>query len=161
VIVIARDSAGGLPARVFLHLRPAARLQGGRNPDPGAGHHWGHPEDLFARHGTSHVRAFGQPGVFAVYFFGVIPWRATKHFKQNSFLAHAAEFRNDETDCTFGPTSARRRSVGPSAQVEGEQAADPAVSDGRDVLPLSRRLFTAEEWEEFRRLAAKHLKKIR
>ena len=100
--------------------------------------------------------------VLAVYCFGVIPWRATKHFKQNRFLAHAAEFRIDETGLHV------RSDLGASdipwdhlhKWKENKRLILLYPTDAMYYL-FSRRLFTAEEWEEFRGLAAKHLKKIR
>ena len=99
---------------------------------------------------------------FAVYFLVVTPWQATRQFKQNRFLAHAAEFRIDETGLHV------RSDLGASdipwdhlhKWKENKRLILLYPTDAMYYL-FSRRLFTAEEWEEFRGLAAKHLKKIR
>ena len=99
---------------------------------------------------------------FAVYFFVVIPRLATKQFKQNRFLAHAAEFRIDETGLHV------RSDLGASdipwdhlhKWKENKRLILLYPTDAM-YDHFSRRLFTAEEWEEFRGLAAKNLNKIR
>ena len=98
----------------------------------------------------------------AVYFCVVIPWRTTKHYRQNRFLAHPAEYRIDEiglhAQSDLGtmeiPWDHLRK------WKENKRMILLYPTDATYFL-FPRRLFTAEEWEEFRALAAQHLKKIR
>lgn len=98
----------------------------------------------------------------AVYFFVAVPWRATKHCKQNRFLSHAAECRIDETGL-------QTRSDLGATEIpwdhlyrwkENKKLALLYVTDAMYFI-FPRRLFEPAEWEEFRALASKNLKKIR
>ena len=98
----------------------------------------------------------------AVYFFAVIPWRATRQFKQNRFLAHVAEFRIDAAGL-------RSQSDLGSMEIPWDHLHKWKESPrlillyptDATYLIFPRRLFAPAEWEEFRALTAQHLKKIR
>ena len=98
----------------------------------------------------------------AVYVFVVIPWRTTKHYQQNRFLTHAAECRIDEAGL-------HARSDLGTTEIPWDHL-HRWKENNRLILLYStdamyfifpRRLFVPAEWEEFRALAAQHLKKIR
>jgi len=99
---------------------------------------------------------------FAVYFLIVTLWQATRQFKQNRFLTHLVEFRIDETGLhvrsDLGTTDIPWDHL--RKWKENKRLILLYPTDATYYL-FSRRLFSAEEWEEFRGLAAKHLKKIR
>ena len=98
----------------------------------------------------------------AVVFFVLIPWRATKQFKQNRFLAHATDYRIDETgllvQSDLGTTKIPWDHL--HKWKENKRLILLYPTDATYFL-FPRRLFTSAEWEEFRTLAAQHLKKIR
>ncbi len=97
-----------------------------------------------------------------VYFFAVIPWRATRQFKQNRFLAHVAEFRIDAAGL-------RSQSDLGSMEIPWDHLHKWKESPrlillyptDATYLIFPRCLFAPAEWEEFRALTAQHLKKIR
>ena len=98
----------------------------------------------------------------AVFFFVALPWQASRHFKQNRFLAHATEYRIDDTGLLV------QSDLG-TAKIPWDHLHKWKESKRMILLYptdatyfiFPRRLFTAEEWEEFRALAAQHLKKSR
>ena len=99
---------------------------------------------------------------FAVFFFVALPWQATRHFRQNRFLAHATEYRIDETglhaQSDLGTTEIPWDHL--HKWKENRRLILLYPTDATYFL-FPRRLFTDAEWEEFRALAAQHLKKSR
>ena len=98
----------------------------------------------------------------AVFFFVALPWQATRHFRQNRFLAHATEYRIDETgllvQSDLGTTKIPWDHL--HKWKENRRLILLYPTDAAYYL-FPRRLFTAAEWEAFRALAAQHLKKSR
>ena len=98
----------------------------------------------------------------AVFFFVALPWQATRNFKQNRFLTHPTEYRIDETgllvQSDLGTTKIPWDHL--HKWKENRRLILLYPTDAAYYL-FPRRLFTAEEWEEFRALAAQHLKKSR
>ena len=98
----------------------------------------------------------------AVFFFVVLPWQATRHFKQNRFLTHATEYRIDEAgllvQSDLGTTKIPWDHL--HKWKENRRLILLYPTDAAYFL-FPRRLFAPAEWEEFRALAAQHLKKSR
>ena len=98
----------------------------------------------------------------AVFFFVALPWQATRQFKQNRFLTHATEYRIDETglhaQSDLGTTEIPWDHL--HKWKENRRLILLYPTDATYFL-FPRRLFAPADWEEFRALAAKHLKKIR
>ena len=98
----------------------------------------------------------------AVYFCVVIPWRTTKHYRQNRFLAHATDYRIDEAglhvQSDLGTTEIPWDHL--RKWKENKRLILLYPTDATYFL-FPRRLFAPAEWEAFRALAAQHLKKSR
>ena len=98
----------------------------------------------------------------AVFFFVVLPWQATRHFKQNRFLPHATEYRIDEAglhvQSDLGTTEIPWDHL--RKWKENKRLILLYPTDAAYFL-FPRRRFAPAEWEEFRALAAQHLKMSR
>lgn len=99
---------------------------------------------------------------FLAVFFVALPWRATQRFRQNRFLAHAVEYRIDEAGLharsDLGTTEIPWDHL--RKWKENKRLILLYPTDATYFL-FPRRLFAPADWEEFRGLAAQHLKKSR
>ena len=111
---------------------------------------------------SSAVMLVGCLVYLAIYFCVVIPWRATKQYRQNRFLTHPTEYRIDETglhvQSDLGTTEIPWDHL--RKWKENKRLILLYPTDAAYFL-FPRRLFAPAEWEEFRGLAAQHLKKSR
>ena len=98
----------------------------------------------------------------AVFFFVVLPWQATRHFRQNRFLAHATEYRIDETgllvQSDLGTTKIPWDHLRKWKENKRLILLYPTYAA---YFLFPRRLFAPAEGEEFLALAAQHLKMSR